>query len=201
MSVSVCQEQVQMTLQNEECSYSNAFTCVHWGIFMLGHTKFPRKYDVDGKESFIVSLESTARVFELQLLQRCEPTEEGAKQVPLAEHIVKELGPIHYKRCEGVIKTANRVYSVTFEENSNLSQKDRDLIKELLKTVSIGMIDGEDLRKHPWSETNSIGVANPEDGEEYFIHNVIRDFNPYLSAYDPNWPPKAPGEKDGCLLS
>lgn len=186
MSVYGCQEQVQSTLQNTDCSYSNALESVSWDFNMYGSKRFPRKYNVEGQESFVVSLESTtARVDELQFLQKCKPTEEGAKPVPLPERIIKELGPIYYKRCKGTMKLENRTYSVTFEENSKIPQEDRDLLKTFFAKISTGMIDPVDIQNHPWSETNSIGIFNHEEGEDCFLHEQFFDFNPYLSVFDP----------------
>ncbi len=51
---------------------------------MVGPIAFPKKYIVNDEESFIVSLESTARICKVQFLQRCQADEEGAKPVPLS---------------------------------------------------------------------------------------------------------------------
>ncbi len=190
MSVSGYQEQGQNTLQTGMCSYSNVFLSVYDDLSKKGHSNFPRKYFVEDNESFIVSLESTARVCEVRFMQRCEHDEEGAKPVPLAEYVIKELGPIYYKQCKGSIKTPERKYSVSFQEDTKIPQRDIEFIRKILQAASTYTYDTQDLIDHPWSENKLIGIVD-DDGEEIFLHNMFPEFNPYQCNWDSNWLPKS----------
>lgn len=190
-----CQLQVQMPLQITKCSYDTVVESVFWDWgFLSGHKNFPAKYDVEGQESFIISLESTARVSKVQFLQRCNADEEGARPVPLSEHVVQKLGPIFYKRCEGTIKTADRKYSVSFLAYSKISHVNIDTIKKLFQEASTDTPDIEDLRMHPWNENKLIGIVDPVEDTEFFIHEQFWDFNPYQSAWESHWKPEPPRE-------
>lgn len=174
-----CQTQRQQTTC--ECNYDTALMSVGFDWKMFGHTLFPREYKIGGNESFIVSLEErTDKLIKVQFLKRCHPNEEGAKSIP-SDTIMLTRGernqhPIFYKRCEDTLKSAERKYSVTFDPQSKISQKNQDSIKLFLQKISADNIDIEDFRLHPWNKNEQLGVVNPSDDSEIFVHDVFDDF-------------------------